>query len=205
MGRKGKNTRRERSKGIFCLEGEWWNDLRHQSSVRPLLTMLSELEPYPRYIHRTVGTREGFDYYLGKWTQKRFASYPILYLAFEGEPKTIFIGDQRRSGGSVSLDEIAEKLSGHCRKRIIHVGACETLKCDRRHLTRFLRETKALAVCGFTTSVDWVQSASFELMILSALQRRSRTVRGMRATLKDIRSMAGGLARDLAFRMVINT
>lgn len=194
---------RGRSKGIFCLEGEWWNDLRHHSSVRPLLTMLSELQPYPRYIHRTVGTREGFDYYLGKWAQKRHANYPILYLAFHGEPRTIFIGDQRRSAGRISLDKIAESLSGRCQNRIIHFGACETLKCDKRHLTRFLRETKALAVCGFSTYVDWVPSASFELMILTALQARSKTVRGMRAVLRDVHRMAGSMARDLAFRMVI--
>lgn len=204
MGKKGTDTHRARAKGIFCIEGEWWNDLKHHSSVRPMLTMLSELEPYPRYIHRTVGTREGFDYYLAKWIQKRYSDYPILYLAFDGEPRTIFVGDQRRSVGSVSLDEIAGKLSGRCLRRIIHVGACETLKCDKRHLTRFLRKTRALAICGFTTSVDWVQSASFELMILSALQRRSRTARGMRAAIKDIRDMAGSLAKDLAFRMVIN-
>ena len=83
MGRK-KNL----SKGIFCLEGDWWGNLKRPSSVEPILELLSKLSPYPRYIHRGVGTREEFDYFLKRWSQRTLADYPILYLAFDGFTST---------------------------------------------------------------------------------------------------------------------
>lgn len=153
--------RRQKSRGIFCLEGDWWNDLKRPSSVRPLLEPLRHLKPYPPYIHRGIGTREEFEFYLHKWSQRTHSDFPILWLAFHGTPETIHVGDQRGRKGSVTLDDIAETIAGRCTRRIIHFGGCETLQCNGHRLNRFLKRPGAIAVSGYENDIDWIQSAAF--------------------------------------------
>ena len=43
-----------KEKGIFCLEGKWYDDLRKRSSVRPILELL-ELNSDIPYIKRIIG------------------------------------------------------------------------------------------------------------------------------------------------------
>ncbi len=100
---------RRKSKGIFCLEGDWWGNLTRSSTVKPVLKLLSQAadEPVP-YIHRDVGTLSELEHYLRRWSQKSFASYSILYLAFHGTEGAIWVGDRRRNEAKASLDQLAE-------------------------------------------------------------------------------------------------
>jgi hypothetical protein len=195
--------RKNGTRGIFCLEGDWWGDLSQPSTVKSLLELLSNLYPHPPHIYRSIGTRAEFEYSLSKWTQRRYAGYPILYIAFHGESNAIFVGDRRSAGGVVTLDEIAERLEGRCRNAIIHFAACSTLKCDKRHLDRFLAKTGAVAVSGYKREVMWVESTAFELLVLNAMLWPSMTVHGAGKMYREIMRMAHGLARDLQFRMVV--
>ena len=46
------------TKGIFCLEGEWDNDLRKKRSIRPILDLLQHSNsPRVDSIRRDVGTK----------------------------------------------------------------------------------------------------------------------------------------------------
>jgi len=183
------------TKGIFCLEGLWNLDLRDTSTVRPLLELLRLNENVP-YIHREYGTREEFEYYVGKWPQKRYAHYPILYLAGHGAASGIQVGRK-----VVPLDEVSERLKGRCEGRVIMFASCSTLSVDARPLKRFLKATGALAVCGYKVDVSWMQATSFELLLLAKMQDNEFSRRGIEPIEKAARKAARGFP-DLNFRMV---
>ena len=105
------------------------------------------------YLHFDVGTREEFDFYLKKWGQAKVGdTYPILYLGFHGAPGEVTVGEGRH--GSITLDDLAERLEGRCRGRVIHFGSCGTAAVHGRELTKFRARTEALAVCGYKEGVD---------------------------------------------------
>jgi hypothetical protein len=191
-------------RGVFCLEGDWWYNLKKPSSVQPILHLLSQWDPFfVPFIHRNVATGGSLEYYLDKWTKKKHADYPILYLAFHGDPGAIQLGDPRRRGNVITLDLLADLLEGKCKGRIIFFAACATLNTHGNRLNHFLRRTRALAVCGYRGDVDWLHATAFELLVFAAMQENAFTVAGARAMKKRILKEAGYLARDLKFRMII--
>jgi hypothetical protein len=196
--------RRRKPHGVFCLEGEWLHSLKRAMSVEPILALLEQLEDYRvPYIHRDVGTAEELTYYLRKWIQKRHADHPILYLAFHGEKGALLVGDGRTSTGTRTLDILEDELQGSCTRRVIFFAGCNTVDLHGHRLNRFLSSTGALAVCGYTKSVDWLKSAAFELFLLGAIQRNALTTAGMRSVMNRIKREVPVLAKDLGFRTVI--
>lgn len=189
-------------KGVFCLEGDWEKDLRGRTTVSPVLELL-ERSHYPaiRSIRRDVATPGELEHYLKKWRLKKYDAYPILYLGFHGDPGTLFMRAGKKE--PVELEWVGERLEGRCRGRIIHFGSCGTLAVHGKRLNRFLEQTGALAVCGYRADVDWIQSAAFELILLSTLQFNTFTKAGLSAAERRVRQDAGTLARVLQFRMVL--
>lgn len=189
-------------KGLFCLEGGWEKDLRGRTTVAPVLELL-ETSHYPsiRSIHRDVATLGELEHYLQRWTLKRYDDYPILYLGFHGDPGILYMRAGQRD--PVELDWIGERLAGACKGRIIHFGSCGTLALHGNKLNHFLEKTGALAISGYRTDVDWILSAAYELVLLSALQFNTLTKGGLAAALRRVKRDAGTLARVLEFRMVM--
>jgi hypothetical protein len=64
----------------------------------------------------------------------------------------------------------------------------------------FLKQTGALAVSGFTTTVDWEDSTAFDLIYLSAIQENALTRAGMEAVFKKLKQKVGTLYNELGFR-----
>jgi hypothetical protein len=62
------------TKGIFCLEGLWDNDLKRKSTVQPILNML-EVNDGVKYIHQDVATIEELEFYLKQWKQQDTAIF----------------------------------------------------------------------------------------------------------------------------------
>ena len=87
--------------GVFCFEGDWENRLDDPKSVVPLLEAAQRIIGMP-FIHRTIGTTEELDYYIGKWLQKQHARYTIGQFAFHGKEDGIGIGRT-----DVDLDHLA--------------------------------------------------------------------------------------------------
>ena len=202
MGTKPNKTQSKSTRGVFCLEGEWENNLKRRHSIEPVLQLLSNVPPYVPFVHRDAATREQLFYYLEKWTQRQYDSHPILYLAYHGGKEEIYVGDGRKNSSVVTLDELEESLEGKCSGRIIHFGTCKTLDIHGARINRFVRQTKALAVCGYRESIDIVKSAAFELLVFDAFQHKTLTLHGARAMQRTIQSQANKLSRDLGFRMV---
>ena len=195
---------RTKTKGIFCLEDDWWGTMKKPSSVEPILHLLNQWDPYyVPYIHRNTPTRAALTYYLKKWMQQEYKRYPILYLAFHGTPGCIHLGDGRSSESEVSLDWLEGELWGKCNGRIIYFDACSTLKINGNRLNSFLTNTGALAVCGYKGDVNWLRSTAFDLLVFAAMQDFALNVRGAEAMKRRIGRDACGLSDDLEFRMVI--
>lgn len=181
-------------KGIFCLETDWWG-VQHRTTVEPVLQLLNTYDDLRiPYIHRDVGTREEFDHYLKKWTQKGLSRYPILYLGFHGEPGVLCVGERRGDAGRVTLVELGELLEGECKGRVIHLGSCSTLDHHGRLINTFLQRTGAVAILGYRATIDWVESAAFEVILLGALQEVSLTKQGMTKLQKQLRQRVSGLS-----------
>lgn len=187
--------KRAQTKGIFCIEGLWDPDLREGSTVRPLLEML-RLHEGVEYIHREYATREEFEFYLKKWTQKTYDAYPILYLTSHGKEGGIELG-----GDFYSLDDLAEQLDSKCTNRAIMFSSCTTLKLPKDKLAFLLKKTGALLVCGYRVDVDWMRSTAFELLLFSRMQDNEFSGRGVDAIIRQSAELSNSFA-DLEFRMV---
>ena len=190
------------TKGVFCLEGDWEKDLKSRTSIGPVLELL-ETSGYPSvpYIRRDTGTLTEFDYYLSRWTLKKYDRYPILYLGFHGTPGALRVGYGPDHG--IDLKELGERLEGKCNKRIIHFGSCGTLNIHGTRIRNFIKRTGALAVFGYRSDVDWMISAAFEIILFYELQYNTLTRHGMAAVKRRVQAQASDLARKLEFRMMI--
>lgn len=194
MTRRSLIRKRKQIKGIFCVEGLWDLDLRDTSTVRPLLDLLL-MNAGVQYIHREYATREEFELYVSKWTLKRYAAYPILYLASHGAESGIDIG-----GELYPLDELGALLEGKCANRAILFASCSTLNIQKRHLRNFLERTEALAVAGYKVDVGWMRATAFELLLLYNMQLGEFSGRGVEAIEKKALSVARGF-KELEFRI----
>ena len=190
-------------RGIFCLEGEWRNNLKRRLSIEPVLRLLKEQVPHVPYIHRDTATREELFFYLNKWKQRQHASYPILYLGYYGSKGEVYLSDWRKRDSIVTIDDLEAELSGACKKRIIHLGSCGTLDMHGKRINRFLEKTGALAVCGYRGEIKTPQSAALELLVFDAFQQKTLTIQGVGAMKRIIKETAPKLARDLDFRIEI--
>ena len=191
---------KDQRKGIFCLEGQW-GGVKDKTTVEPVLRLLETMSGYnASYRHYDVGTREEFDFYLRKWRGASFNDFPILYLSFHGTQGEISVGEGRDN--SLSLEDLAERLDRGCKGRVVHLGSCGTVGVHGSRLNRFLRQTGALAVCGYTSQVEWLESAAFDVIVLGRLQKASflRTS-SLRRFDDELKKTATGLYKHLGFRM----
>lgn len=190
------------AKGVFCLEGLWQTDLRKASTVQPILGFLKQNAGIP-YIYRDCATQEEFKFYLSKFPQVQYRDYPILYLAFHGEPGKILISRKT----SLSLQDIGELLGNQCKGRLVIIGSCSVLDINKRILKSFLKATGAFAVCGYRNDVEWVRSTAFELLLLTELQENTFDGRGVRSIVAKCDSLRRRFAdsnrhKDICFRIV---
>ena len=195
---------RPKAKGIYCIEGDWWGKPGRQSSVEPMLELLSKWDHCPvPYIRRDVATRAEFDYYLKQCAQQRFSRYAILYFALHGTVGTVKVGDNRLSDSRIDVQVVADALEGKCKRRLLHFGSCSTLAIHGNELRSILKRTGALCVSGFKRNVDWLESSAFEILLFGEINDHTLTVQGLRSVERRMRKVAGTLARHLGFEMVV--
>jgi hypothetical protein len=188
-------------KGIYCIEGLWdHGNIQDQSTVLPILDLL-EKRGYCNYIYHDCATKSELEYFLDKWKNKSInKKYPILYLAFHGDPGCIFLTHKEK----YSLNELADFLGDKCKGKIIYFGSCSTLNIDKRKINSFLQQTGAIAAIGYRIDIDWIQSAACDLFVLEALQSEKLDTNGIKKMHKKIISDYGNLHKMLDLRVVIN-
>lgn len=201
---RGLVVRKTRPRGIFCLECDWWGTIKRQSSVEPILQLLSQWDRYyVPYIHRNIPNRSALEHYLDKWVQRGYRDFAILYLAVHGVDGDIFLGDGRRSESRIEFAWLEDRLRDRCRGRLIHLAGCESLKIHGNRLNSFLRNTGALAVCGYSGWVDWLRSAAFDLLVMASMQDNALSVAGANAMKRRISTENAALSNELGFRMLV--
>lgn len=155
--------------GVFCVEGQWHQDLNARSSVLPTLELLERMQSI-RFIHRDVATREELFYFLDRWLLRQYADYRVGFFAMHGEPTRLCLTDRH----TVELDEVAETMAGRCDGRRLYFGSCSILRASDARLHDFLAITGAAMICGYTRDVDWIESAAFETVVLNVLANGER-------------------------------
>lgn len=189
----------QKPKGVFCLEGYWYGDHRDRTSVSPILELVHRYRGV-KYLHHKCCTVEEFEYSIKRWKTKSFHSqYPILYLGFHGVSNHILIGKSK-----LTLPELSEILGDSCEKTVIHFGSCSTLDIDRRHIKRFMAETKTIAIMGYKEDVDWLESTAFELKIMAALQRHPFDSKGIEKIYEELHTENRKAINELGYKMIIN-
>jgi len=53
--------------------------------------------------------------------------------------------------------------------KVLYLGSCASLGVAPGRLRVLRKESGALAVCGYTRSIDWFESGGLDVMLLSAL------------------------------------
>lgn len=180
--------------GVLCLEGDWEDGLARERSLVPVLQLIKSQCNIP-FIHRAASTRDEFRRVIDEWAKAKYNRYPILYLGFHGAPGALSIGNEDISIGD--LHEFADK--GH--NRVIHFGACETLRLPPSVLNRFLKTTRFTAICGFRTEVDWLHSCALEILVLDELSKRQISIPNIAQFERNVFRRAGSLARELGFHI----
>jgi len=189
----------QNNKGIFCLEGFWFGDHRSKDTVRPILDLVSSCGNVP-YLYHRCNTIEEFKFSISRWKLQSFRKkYPILYLGFHGESNLIEVGSTK-----FTLPELQELLGDKCEGTIIHFGSCSTLDIDRRLLRKFMAATKTLAIMGYKDEVDWMKSASFEILLLEHLNNNKFDSRGMKEFETAIKKDCKRQIKELEFRLILN-
>ncbi|WP_374457960.1 DUF6642 family protein [Nocardioides sp.] len=178
--------------GIFCLEGEWDDDLRRRRSVLPILELFERLG-IARYVHRDVATREELAYYLKRWRLKSYQDYQLLYLAMHGD-----IGELDLGRDTLRLPDLAELIRGKAAGRTIYFGSCWTMLEDEAELQRFVRTTGATAAVGFSEEVDWLESAGFEVFLIQKLLQGRRSDAFFASITREHPALVGKLGLTVA-------
>jgi hypothetical protein len=188
-------------KGIYCIEGLWdHGNIQDQSTVLPILDLL-EKRGYCNYIYHDCATKSELEYFLEKWKNKKVQEkYPILYLAFHGDPGYIFLTHEEK----YALAELADFLIGKSIGKIIYFGSCSTLNIDKRRINSFLEKTGAIAAIGYKRDIDWIQSTACDLFVFEALQSDNFDKKGIKKMHKKIITEYGNLHKILDLRVVIN-
>jgi hypothetical protein len=188
-------------KGIYCIEGLWdHGNIQDQSTVLPILDLL-EKRGYCNYIYHDCATKSELEYFLEKWKNKKIQEkYPILYLAFHGDPGFIFLTHEDK----YSLAELADYLNGKSIGKIIYFGSCSTLNIDKRKINSFLKKTGAIATIGYKIDIDWIQSAACDLFVFEALQSDKLDTTGIKKIHNKIITDYGNLHKILELRFVVN-
>lgn len=183
--------------GIFCLEGEWDHDIEARDSVLPILELLHRLDR-AEFVHRDVVTRQEFDYYLEKFNATAPARFPVLYLAAHGELDRISLGRD-----DVLLTDIEKQLHGSLAGRVLYFGSCLVGLAEDDDLKSFAKATGARAIVGYEAEVDWLESASFDPLLLARLVQGWRSDALFRYLLKDNRTLAIGLGLVVAIKSTV--
>jgi len=127
--------------------------------------MLENADYCGKVIHRDVATRDEFDHYLKEWLKKKYAGYPLAYLAFHGARGALKIGIS-----DLTLTDLAALIGpGKAHNRILYFGSCSTMAAPAVELQAFCRETGAKAIVGYTRPINWLESAAFDCLLVPRL------------------------------------
>ena len=150
------------SKHIACLESFWNYDVVNRLSVAPILELLSKTNGTSS-VYLTCNTMEEFKFNLEIY--KRAKGFDILHLGFHGYPGGIYLPDLK-----IDIETLATLMGRKFRNRIIFFDSCSTLKVEKERIFDFISETEVMMVMGYKKSLNWIDGAATDLLVLEWLQ-----------------------------------
>jgi hypothetical protein len=181
-------------KHIFCLEGDWHENLKQKSSILPALELL-ELNANVESIYKTCATKTEFYTRIEQLlsNKTKYSKYQIIYLAFHGFNGGIQISEDEE----VTLAELAIEFEGKLEGKIIHFGSCSTLKIHEEDIYNFLEKTNALAISGYQKDVDFISSTVVDVLFFELCQNFKLT----NAIEDNMNKIYGELCKQLQFKI----
>lgn len=159
-----------------------------------------------RFVHQRIETAQELHHYLSRFAG--LESYGVAYVAMHGDTGKVFAG-----GSAVALERLADwsrlgqpessrdrDATVDLEGKVLYVGSCATLNRQTRRMSELRERTGATAVCGYTRSVDWLESAALEVMLLPALA--GATDASPNTVVKSLRRLhrrSGDLMENLGF------
>lgn len=182
-------------KNIFCLEGDWEDDMRIKTSILSGLEMLQSISDV-EFIYKTCGTEEELLYRLQdfvRFRRSKYKHYNILYLTSHGDKGTMYYGDSLNVLNFFK-DNFRE---GDFEDKVIHFGSCATMKMSEKDWTELMNFTGAKIISGYLKEIDFLESTLFDILYFRALQYRKFVKPLDEALLKDYE----GMYKSLGFVM----
>lgn len=153
--------------GIFAIESLWSKKINKPfPSVGAIFNVIKDNIPNFDYTVLNCNTREELIHSLSL-AKKNSKQFRTLYFGSHGHPFGLEISLSKKD--YFSLDELAEFLGKDFNLWAIHFGACSVLDVDEEKIREFMDKTKVKMVTGYGLDVDWMESASFELLFFSYL------------------------------------
>jgi hypothetical protein len=132
--------------GVFCLEGQWDDNLAERGSVLPTLELLERLNAI-QFIHRDTATPQELRYYLDTWLSRKYTAYHVGFFALHGAPTKLHLSDTH----TVGLAEMASWMAGRCEGKRLYLGSCSAPTGRPRRpdtLVIFARASDVRAIVG---------------------------------------------------------
>jgi hypothetical protein len=185
--------KKSKKSNIFCLEGEWNDNLKHKSSILPALELL-ELNNGIKTIYRTFATKEEFNQRVSTVLINKPINrgFDIIYLAFHGSTNKIHLEDD-----SYTLETLAEKFENKLEHKIIHFGSCKTLSISKERAQFFLDKTKALAISGYQSNIKFISSTVVDVLYFEICQH----FKDIKAIESNMENYCGDLVNALKFKI----
>ena len=157
-------------KHIFCIEGYWEHDRKKKTSVEKALEFL-ELNSNFKKTCLHSSTREELKEHIKEFKLKRSDEYSILYFAFHGSSNSLHIGKRQKINLQDSAKEnLADIINGAAAGKIIHFGSCSTLAMDRKEITKFRKDTGAVAISGYNKDIPFIESTFLDMLFFDLCQ-----------------------------------
>jgi hypothetical protein len=182
-------------KQIFCIEGDWNEDLRQKDSIENALKFMETAHVHKiKYIHRHASTKEELQSRINQYTTKQYEEFSIFYLAFHGVPNGLKLNQKN----ILTLDELGEMCEGKLKNKILHLGSCETLNISKSKIKDLLRQTNALCISGFKKEVPFISSTIFDILYFEMCQYYKR----MFTIESNMKKYYAKLIKELEFVMI---
>jgi hypothetical protein len=156
-----------KNSGIFAIESIWSEKVdRPFPSVGSVFNVIKENAKDFNYTVLNCNTREELFHSL-ELAKSNSSKFRTLYFASHGHPYGISLSYSNKD--KISLDELAEALGTDFSLWTIHFGSCSVLNVKDSLIKKFMDRTKIKMLTGYGVDVDWMESASFELLFFSYL------------------------------------
>lgn len=150
-----------RKKNIACLESLWNRQTENRLNVMPLLELISKTQKV-NFSHLNCNTKPEFVHNLNLLCKK---NYGVLYLAFHGSGGKICLNDETE----IDFIELADLMDHNFADWLVHFSSCGVFR-KKKDLATFVELTNVAMATGYTKNVDWIESASLELLLFQSFQ-----------------------------------